>query len=63
MSLGLTIISAFSGFITALGLYAGGHVSFAGGVGAYSLTGVLVSSIVAVALFVHAEMAHTSARN
>lgn len=63
MSLGLTIISALSGFITALGLYAGGHVSVAGGIGAYSLTGILVSALVAAGLFIHAEMHHSSARN
>ena len=51
MSLGITLISALSGFITAFGLYVGGHVSFIGGVGAYSLTGILVTIIVATALY------------
>ena len=35
MSLGITLISALSGFITAFGLYVDGPVSFVGGVGAY----------------------------
>lgn len=55
MSLGLMIISAFSGLITAFGLYFGGHASFAGSLGAYSLTGVLVALIAAMALFLEAQ--------
>lgn len=51
MSLGKTLISALSGFITAFGLYVDGQVSFIGGVGAYSLTGILVTLILATALY------------
>ena len=50
MSLGLTIISAFSGMITAMGLYFGGHVSLIEGLGAYTLTGLLVALIATTAL-------------
>ncbi len=57
MSLGLMIISALSGLITAFGLYFGGHVSFAEGLGAYSLTGVLVALIAATAIFVDTQTA------
>lgn len=60
MSLGLTIISAFSGMITAFGLYFGGHVSFAGGVGAYSAVGVLVVIITAAALHLESQSTSTS---
>jgi len=58
MSLGLTIISAFSGMVTALGLYFGGHIGLVEGLGAYSLTGILVALIAATALSVEAQTAN-----
>jgi hypothetical protein len=54
MSLGLLFISAFSGLITAFGLYFGGQVGLAGGLGAYSMTGVLMALIVAGSLTLEA---------
>ena len=57
MSLGLTIISAFSGMITAMGLYFGGHVSLIEGLGAYTVTGVLVALIAASALILDGSKA------
>ena len=55
MSLGLTIVSAFSGFITAFGLYFGGHVSLIEGIGAYSLIGISVALVAAFTMILDAQ--------
>ena len=55
MSLGLLIIGSFSGMITAFGLYFGGQVGLAGGIGAYSLTGVLMTVLVTASLAIEAN--------
>ena len=55
MSLSLLFIGSFSGMITAFGLYFGGQVSLAGGLGAYSMTGVLMTLIITVSLLFEAN--------
>ena len=50
MSLGLTLISAFSGMITAISLYFSGQVSLVEGIGAYAITGLMVALIAALIL-------------
>lgn len=55
MSLGLIIISAISGLLTVAGLYLGGQVSLAGGLGVYTGTGVLVMLAMSAALFAEAH--------
>lgn len=57
MSLGLLFISTFSGLITAIGLYFGGQLGFAGSLGAYSMTGVLMTLLVTACLFFEAHNA------
>lgn len=50
MSLGLIILSALSGLFAALTLYLTGYVSVAGGLAAYSVTGILITLCVGTAI-------------
>lgn len=55
MSLGLLLISTFSGLITAISLYFGGQLGVAASLGAYSMMGVLMTLFMAACLFFEAH--------
>jgi hypothetical protein len=55
MSLGLIILSTFSGMIAATSLYLGGQLGFVGSIGAYAATGLLMIVLVTASLLLEAQ--------